>query len=163
MKNNFGPYAYWLAAIQNTGFSAFESIKIGVKHFITNGFMRSVATKHCKIRVFRKVEQKPFGKIYAPIKKEQQTMMLDFWKDNRLDQHSQMDSEELAENFKEWLLSQEEWDAMVHYYKAGQLVAQFIAEELQCAWAHDDPKQADEIYEIGYQIIWGDNGLMVAS
>lgn len=62
-KNNFTPYAYWLAAIQNTDSSAFESIKIGVKHFFTNGFMRSVATKHCKIRGFCKVEKMPFGKI----------------------------------------------------------------------------------------------------
>lgn len=90
-------------------------------------------------------------------------MKLDFWKYNKLDQHYQMATEAVAEQFKEWLEKQDDWQAMCNYYRGGDLVARFISNELHSAWAHDIPEQVDEVFEIGYQVIWGNNGLMVAA
>lgn len=87
-------------------------------------------------------------------------MKLDFWKHNKLDEHYQMDSVEVAEQFRAWLEKQDDWEAKCKYYRGGHLVVEFISRELESAWAHDEPTQEDEVFEIGYQVIWGDNGLM---
>lgn len=62
-KNIFAPYAYWPVAGQKPVLRPFEPIKIGVKSFLANGFMRVTGRKHCKNRGFCEVEQIPFGKI----------------------------------------------------------------------------------------------------
>lgn len=89
-------------------------------------------------------------------------MKLDFWKDNRLDQHFQVESEEFAERFREWVLSQEDWQATCNYYRCHDVATMFICNSngLQSAWAQDYEDQCMEVHRIAYQVLWAEGGLM---
>ena len=48
----------------------------------------------------------------------------DFWRDNRLDQHFQMNGVELREKFRPWLSTKE--DAWFNYYNTDMIVRAFL-------------------------------------